>query len=58
MNSEILLSEIDTSEQQAMTLGDLKTAIRLNWLYNAIKFDGMEYDEACYRWQEITIGGK
>ena len=40
------LDRIERLESKALTLGDLKTAIKLNWLYNAVKFDGMPYDSA------------
>ena len=36
------LDRIERLENKALELGDLKTAIKLNWLYNAVKFNGFD----------------
>jgi len=50
-----LLKRLQTLEDMALTMGDLDTAIKLNWLRNSIKFDGLDYDTACYKMQAITV---
>ena len=54
---EKLLEVIRQSEDQALDLGDLTTAINLNWLRNAIG-SGTELDEAFYRFLNITYVGR
>lgn len=51
------LDRIERLESKALTLGDLKTAIKLNWLYNAVKFDGLDVWDAEERIQQIVIRG-
>lgn len=44
-------------EDQALLLGDLKTAINLNWLRNAVQ-QGIDSEEAFVRFLEMTLVGK
>ena len=54
--SESVLKHIERSEDEALQLNDIQTAIRLNWLRNAIG-SGLDYDIAVYKYLEITING-
>ena len=51
------LDRIERLENKALELGDLKTAIKLNWLYNAVKFDGLDRWQAETLIQNIVING-
>ena len=44
MSSYNQIKRLEKLEDRALELGDLQTAIRLNWLRNAVKFDGMSKD--------------
>jgi hypothetical protein len=51
------LERIGRDEDKALSLGDLKTALRLNWLRNAVRFDGLDNDTAEFNRQCITFNG-
>lgn len=53
-----MIEIIETYEAQALQLGDLDTAIRLNWLANSAKFDGICMDDVVERLLQMTINGK
>jgi hypothetical protein len=58
MKGDRLIDRIGEYEDKALACGDLQSAIRLNWLRNAVRFDGLSYDEGCYQLLALTIGGK
>jgi hypothetical protein len=51
------IARIERDEQRALELGDLKTAINLNWIRNAVRFDGLNADDAEYQRQVIVLVG-
>lgn len=53
-----LIASISKHEDDALECGDLLTAIKLNWLRNSCKFDGIDYDTACVAYMNITLVGK
>ena len=50
-----LFNMIEKLQGQALTLGDLKTAIKLNWLKYIV--DSMDVDSLCETMMKITING-
>jgi len=48
-----LFIKIERLQDLALSLGDLKTCIKLNWLKYSI--DALTYDDACYKLQEIIL---
>ena len=50
-----LIARIEKLEDKALLLGDLKTAIKLNWLRNSLKYDGIDCDTACFKMLEIVV---
>lgn len=53
-----LIAAISKHEDKALENGDMLTAIKLNWLRNACRFDGLNYDTACVAYMNITLVGK
>ena len=51
-----LMEHIMSCEDEALELNDLKTAIHLNWLRNAV-LQGMDPEDAMYKWFQITRCG-
>lgn len=52
------IARLDRDEQRALELGDLSTAIKLNWLLNAVRFDGLDTDSAEFNRQCIVLLGR
>jgi len=50
-----LFNAIQKLQDQALVLGDLKTAIKLNWLKYSV--DSMDIDTLCETMMKITIKG-
>ena len=57
MNKQRQVDRIEHYETQALELGDLKTAIKLNWLRNAVKSCQVSVVDSVLRMQQITLGG-
>lgn len=57
MNYLKLQQRVLNSEDQALELGDLKTAIKLNWLFNAMKSLTITFDDATQSYMTILLSG-
>ena len=57
MTIDNLTSKLETYENKALELGDVKTAIKLNWIKNAIRYDGMNLGDAVEHMLAVTILG-
>ena len=58
MSTQRMLKRIEEYEIQAMRWGDIKTAIKLNWIRNAVRFGDMNLESAAYQLMAVTIWGK
>lgn len=58
MSPEKMLKWIEEYEIQVMKWGDIKTAIKLNWIRNAVRFDSVDPEEAFYQLMAVMIWGK
>ena len=54
--TESLVEIVGRSEEKALVLGDLKTAMRLNWLRNALS-SGISTELAFYKFLDMTLEG-
>lgn len=53
-----LETTISHYEDLALELNDLRTAMRLNWLRNSVRFDGLDPEHGCYVLLHIVLTGK
>lgn len=58
MSSKALLLKIAESyEDQALSLGLLPTAIKINWIKNSLRYDEISYDDVVEKLLQLVLIG-